>query len=102
MLSDTNGESRADGTSPDYPLAIQVNVVDTRTGLTIRTNQFTQQDMKFMKWDSPATCLAVPILRQPDTLEVGHRYKFILTVNQEATNLGPARAYIYWVVGDSM
>jgi len=102
MLSDTNGSTRPIGGHPDWPVVIQLEVIDASSGGTVLSNRVTRDDMQFMKWDSPSACLSFPIVRQPRDLEADHKYKFVLTVAEGAPGLGSAHAYIWWVIGDSM
>jgi hypothetical protein len=102
MLEDTNGATRPFGSHPDWLITIQLEVFDTDGGRTVLSNRVTQADMQFMKRDSPSTCLVFPIVRRPEDLAADHRYKFVLTVVQEVKGLGPAHAYMWWVVGDSI
>jgi hypothetical protein len=102
VLTDTNGATRPFRAHPDWPIVIQLEVIDTDGGQTVLSNHVTQADMTFMQSDSPSTCLSFPIVRQPENLEADHRYKFVLTVVQEVKGLGFAHAYMWWVVGDSM
>ena len=94
MLSNTNDSTRS--------IVIQLKVIDPDNGQTVISNQVTREKMHLMTWDSSSTCLSFPIVGQSENLQADHSYKFVLTVTKEIEGLGSARAYMWWVVGDSM
>lgn len=98
-LSDTNGSMRASGTSPDWPLIIQMDFIDELSGKTVVNSLITKNEMEFAVWHLPATCVSIPLANWYGVLQKGHTYKLIMTVSQEQKDLGSARISINWVTG---
>lgn len=98
-LSDSNGATRAFGTHPDWPLELQLDVVDKRSGAVAVSTKITKDQMEFANWDPPATCLAVALANWYNVLQKGHSYRLVLTVLHEQKELGPARVTLQWVTG---
>jgi hypothetical protein len=101
IFSDTNGASSF-GAHPDWPLGIQLEVIEIDDGHTVLSNRLTRTDMRFIPWGSTTTCLSIPIVQRNEGLLDNHRYKFVLTVFQNAESLGSVHVYLWWDIGDSL
>ena len=102
-LSDTNGEARAFGTHPDWPLALQLDVIDKHSGATVVSTKLTKDQLDFACWHPPGTCLAIAMADWYNVLQEGRSYRLVMTVLQEQKELGRAKVTLEWVTGgDSM
>jgi hypothetical protein len=103
ILSDTNGATRFDERNPAWPLEIQVEVFDKKTGASLVTSDVTSSNMYFTNWELPKTSIELRTPEFYDVLHDGTSYKYVVTVLREEKSVSTADMKMTWVVGgDSM
>jgi hypothetical protein len=104
VLSDTNGAVIASEGKPNSPIVIQVDAFDKSSGKLVLSRRVTKEHMYYQCWLEhgkwmPETSVLMDIQERYGDFQEGHSYKFVLTVLQEAKDLGPAKVFIQWFVG---
>ena len=103
VLADVNGAARVARVHPaDWPLRIQVDLIDPDNGQTVASFYRWHAGFTFTNWHLPATTLAMPLEGEYGKLRMGHSYKMVLTVLDEMKDLGSAKASVRWVKGEEI
>ena len=102
VVRDGKGNTHSTGQRPDWPLALQLDILDAGSGAKVASSIITKEQMVFANWHLPDTCF---LYNSPNTqkwerlLVPGHSYDFTVTVLQPVTGLGNAEVDMHWVEG---
>ncbi len=95
---DGRGGSRPFCNPPNWPLVLDVRVLEEATGRRVIDQRVGGQKMQFTSWHVPATSVVLELGGWlPDTMKEGQSYRVEIAVAEPAPELGELEVFFHWI-----
>ena len=98
VFHDAKGATRESCGKPDWPLVLNMSIVDQKSGASILSNHLSSANMKFTNWQLPSTSVLLDLPYLKNVLKEGSLYTFRLKVETAMSQTTQGEVYIVHLV----